>query len=45
MKLQNMPGAADIVPFGVTLTFEDKATLQAFVIERLNQTRARTRRV
>lgn len=42
VKLRDMPGATDIVPFAVTLTFEDKAALQAFVIERLNRARAKT---
>lgn len=44
VKLRNMPGAAGIVPFAVTLTFEDRAALQAFVIERLNQARVKTLR-
>jgi tetraacyldisaccharide 4'-kinase len=41
VKLQQMPAAAEIVPFAVTLAFEDKAALQAFVIERLNQARVK----
>lgn len=44
VKLGSMPGAAGIVPFAVTLAFEDKAALQAFVIERLNQARVKTLR-
>jgi tetraacyldisaccharide 4'-kinase len=39
-----MPAAAEIVPFAVTLAFEDMAALQAFVIERLNQARVKTLR-
>jgi tetraacyldisaccharide 4'-kinase len=44
VKLQTMPAAADIVPFAVTLAFEDKPALQAFVIERLNQARVKSLR-
>jgi tetraacyldisaccharide 4'-kinase len=44
VKLRHMPAAAEIVPFAVTLAFEDKAALQAFVIEKLNQARAKIRR-
>jgi tetraacyldisaccharide 4'-kinase len=44
VKLQAMPAASDIVSFAVTLAFEDKAALQAFVIEKLNQARAKTLR-
>jgi tetraacyldisaccharide 4'-kinase len=42
VKLRNMPAAAEIVSFAVTLVFEDKAALQAFVIEKLNQARVKT---
>ncbi|WP_092141597.1 tetraacyldisaccharide 4'-kinase [Bradyrhizobium sp. NFR13] len=44
VKLGSMPAAAEIVPFAVTLAFEDKAALQAFVIERLNRARVKTLR-
>jgi tetraacyldisaccharide 4'-kinase len=44
VKLQTMPAAADIVSFAVTLVFEDKAALQAFVIERLNQAKVKALR-
>ncbi len=45
VKLSSMPAAAEIVPFAVTLAFEDKAALQAFVIEKLNQARVKTLRM
>ncbi|MDB5565520.1 MAG: lpxK [Tardiphaga sp.] len=41
VKLRGMPVAADIVPFAVTLQFEDAAAWQAFVSERLNLARAK----
>jgi tetraacyldisaccharide 4'-kinase len=44
VKLSSMPAATEIVPFAVTLAFEDMAALQAFVIERLNQARVKTLR-
>jgi tetraacyldisaccharide 4'-kinase len=44
VKLQPMPAAADIVSFAVTLAFDDRSALQAFVIEKLNRARARTLR-
>jgi tetraacyldisaccharide 4'-kinase len=44
VKLSSMSAATEIVPFAVTLAFEDKAALQAFVIERLNQARVKTLR-
>src|SRR5206468_760569 len=39
VKLGSMPATAEIVPFAVTLVFEDKAAMQALVIEKLNQAR------
>jgi tetraacyldisaccharide 4'-kinase len=42
VKLSSMPAAAEIVPFAVTLAFEDKAALQAFVVEKLNRARVKT---
>jgi tetraacyldisaccharide 4'-kinase len=42
VKIGSMPAAAEIVPFAVTLAFEDKAALQAFVIEKLNKARTKT---
>jgi tetraacyldisaccharide 4'-kinase len=45
VKLSSMPAAAEIVPFAVTLAFEDKAALQAFVVEKLNRARVKTLRM
>lgn len=39
VKLRAMPQAADIVPFTVTLMFDDDAAIRAFVAERLNRAR------
>jgi tetraacyldisaccharide 4'-kinase len=44
VKLVAMPQAKDIVPFAVTLAFEDSAALRLFVLEKLNQARAKTYR-
>ncbi|MDB5633510.1 MAG: lpxK [Tardiphaga sp.] len=41
VKLRGMPVAADIVPFAVTLQFEDATAWRAFVSERLNLARAK----
>jgi tetraacyldisaccharide 4'-kinase len=41
VKLRGMPAAAAVVPFAVTLAFEDHAALRAFVVERLNIARAK----
>jgi tetraacyldisaccharide 4'-kinase len=40
VKLRTLPGAASIVPFAVTLAFEEDAALRLFVMERLNSARA-----
>jgi tetraacyldisaccharide 4'-kinase len=40
VKLRGLPGAKRIVPFAVTLAFDDDATLRGFVTERLNRARA-----
>ncbi|MDB5504451.1 MAG: lipid-A-disaccharide kinase [Tardiphaga sp.] len=45
VKLRGMPAATAIVPFAVTLAFEDRAALRAFVTERLNLARAMTFRM
>lgn len=45
VKIGNMPAAVEIVPFAVTLAFEDKAALQAFVVEKLNRARVKTLRM
>ena len=42
VKFQGMPQAADVVPFAVTLMFDDDAAIRTFVAERLN--RARTKK-
>ena len=39
VKLRGLPGAQDIVPFAVTLAFDDTAELNAFVLARLNKAR------
>jgi tetraacyldisaccharide 4'-kinase len=36
VKLRGLPGAEGIVPFAVTLAFDDAAALRMFVMERLN---------
>lgn len=41
VKLQALPGSAQIAPFAVTLAFDDSAVLRAFLVERLNRARAR----
>ncbi|MET0219533.1 MAG: tetraacyldisaccharide 4'-kinase [Tardiphaga sp.] len=40
VKLRGMAAAAEIVPFAVTLAFDDRPAFQAFVVERLNRARA-----
>ena len=40
VKLRGLPDAESIVPFAVTLAFDDDAALRMFVMERLNRARA-----
>ena len=40
VKLRGMPDAESIVPFAVTLAFDDAAALRMFVMEMLNRARA-----
>jgi tetraacyldisaccharide 4'-kinase len=40
VKLRGLNGAESIVPFAVTLAFDDDAALRGFVMERLNRARA-----
>jgi tetraacyldisaccharide 4'-kinase len=39
VKLRALPGAQDIVPFAVTLAFDDPAALKTFVTTQLNKAR------
>ena len=41
VKLRALPGTSGIVPFAVTLAFDDVATLRAFVLTQLNKARTK----
>jgi tetraacyldisaccharide 4'-kinase len=41
VRLRNIPPAKDIVPFAVTLEFEEPLRLHKFIIDRLFQARAK----
>jgi tetraacyldisaccharide 4'-kinase len=43
VKLRGMRAAANVMPFAVTLAFDDKPALQAFVVEQLNRARSARR--
>jgi tetraacyldisaccharide 4'-kinase len=40
VKLGAMPGVETVVPFAVTLAFDDTAALRKFAADRLNSARA-----
>jgi len=41
VKLRAFPSARDVVPFAVTLTFEDSAALKTYILTRLNMARTK----